>query len=107
MPLRRGPGEPARVDDKGWATVLTVLSAAAKLDERLQKSRLCPESLKERLDIATEVRWPALAFAGRSAGDEVLGLGVVADDGAGGLLGDELVAGVLVDLEADAVGFEQ
>ena len=39
-----------------------------------------------------------------SAGHEVLGLGVVADDGAGGLLGLVLEARLLADLDADAAG---
>src|SRR6187200_2844203 len=42
-----------------------------------------------------------------SAGDEVLGLGVVADDRRGGLLGLVLPAGLLGDLDAEAVGAEQ
>jgi hypothetical protein len=40
-------------------------------------------------------------------GHEVLGLGVVADEGRGGLLGLVLEPGVLVDLDADALGVEQ
>src|SRR4051812_23067045 len=42
-----------------------------------------------------------------STGHEVLGLRVVADDRGGGLLGLELEAGVLADLDADALGLEQ
>ena len=51
-------------------------------------------------------RPPALVEVA-SAGDEVLGLGVVADDGRGRLLGLVLEAGLLADLDADAVGAEQ
>ncbi len=45
--------------------------------------------------------------AAGSAGDEVLGAGVVADDGGGGLLGLVLPAGLLAHLDAEAVGAEQ
>src|SRR5438552_2029275 len=45
--------------------------------------------------------------SGVSAGVEVLGPRVVADDGGGGLLRLVLVAGLLGDLDAEAVGLQQ
>src|SRR5690349_15653417 len=48
-----------------------------------------------------------IASSSASAGDEVLGLGVVEDDRRGGLLGLVLEAGVLGALEADALTLEQ
>ena len=50
---------------------------------------------------------PRTSRVGSSAGDEVLGLRVVADDRRGGLLGLVLEAGLLADLDAEPVGAEQ
>src|SRR5690606_7300802 len=47
------------------------------------------------------------APAPTSAGDEVLGLGVMADQRRGGLLGLVLEAGLLAALQADALAAEQ
>ncbi len=49
----------------------------------------------------------APAWGAGSAGDEVLGLRVVADERAGGLLGLVLEAGLLADLDPEAAGVEQ